>query len=229
VLYGFCTSHDDLNQCTDGKTPNGGIVLDAAGNIVGTTSLGGLGDAGVAYRLSPPSSGSRWTETVLHQFCSSANCADGKTPQSGMIRDAAGNFFGTTVAGGNVADACGVSGCGVVFRIDPHGIISQPYNFCTQPDCSDGGVPTGLTLDSTGALYGMTHVGGITKSGTIFKLTGSTLEILDYLKCKPSNCPNGTNPQGDVTVDELGNLFGTMSEGGRFDGGTLFELPAPVQ
>ena len=227
VLYGFCTSHDSQNQCTDGKTPNGGIVVDANGNIVGTTSEGGLGNAGVAYRLTPPSSGIRWTETVLHQFCSSPNCTDGKTPLSGITIDGSGNFFGTTSAGGNAVDPCGTNGCGVVFKIDPHGIESQPYSFCSQAECADGGIPTGLALDPEGGLNGVTHVGGLKKSGTIFKLTDGTISILDYLKCTRRVCPNGTDAQGDLIVDPSGNIFGTMSQRGKFDGGTLFEVPLP--
>jgi len=228
VLYYFCTAAN----CADGKTPNGGIVLDASGNIVGSTSQGGIttdpcgaNGCGVAYRLTPTAD-QHWTQTVLHQFCASAGCADGSAPQSGITIDGSGNFFGTTTAGGIADNACGASGCGVVFKIDPHGLESQPYAFCSQTDCADGGVPTGLTLDGDGSLYGVTAVGGTKRSGTVFKLDGSTLEVLGNFKCKKNGCVTGTAPQGDLLIDPNGNLFGTMSQRGRNDGGTMFELPA---
>lgn len=231
VLYFFCTAQN----CADGKSPNGGIVVDGGGNLVGTTSQGGVTTdpcgatgCGVAYRLTPSDS-LHWTETVLHQFCSSANCADGSTPESGITIDGSGNFFGTTTGGGNAADVCGAAGCGVVFKIDPHGLQSQPYTFCAQENCADGGVPTGLTLDANGALFGLTNVGGNNKSGTMFKLTGSTLEVLGSFKCKKKSCTNGTAPEGDLLVDSAGDIFGTMSQRGKHDGGTLFELPAATE
>lgn len=231
VLYFFCTAQ----KCADGKSPNGGITLDGNGNIVGTTSQGGITDdpcgtngCGVAYRLTPSDS-LHWTETVLHQFCSSANCADGRAPASGITLDGSGNFFGTTTGGGNAADVCGAAGCGVVFKIDPHGLESQPYMFCSQDSCADGGIPTGLTLDDSGELFGLTNVGGTKKSGTMFKLTGSTLEVLGNFKCKKKMCANGTAPEGDLLLDAQGDIFGTMSQRGKYDGGEMFELPATTE
>ena len=98
--------------------PHGGLVLDTAGNLYGTTiELGNLTDCssgcGVAFRLSPMSGGI-WKETVLHSFTKS----DGDGPGAGLIFDASGNLYGTTEAGGDVSD-CFNAGCGGVFQIVP--------------------------------------------------------------------------------------------------------------
>ncbi len=74
VLYSFCAQAN----CADGRLPAGLLLMDASGNLFGTASFGGIGDAGTAFELSPAGGG--WTETTLYKFCSSTNCADGKLP-----------------------------------------------------------------------------------------------------------------------------------------------------
>jgi uncharacterized repeat protein (TIGR03803 family) len=90
VLYSFCT----LAGCADGRSPEGTLVFDAHGNLYGSTGFGGPGNAGVVFELSPPAGGSGpWTETVLHSFCSLAQCQDGQQPSAGVILDAQGNLY----------------------------------------------------------------------------------------------------------------------------------------
>jgi hypothetical protein len=94
VLYSFCAAPN----CTDGSSQDGGLIRDAAGNLYGTMTLGGanLGPfgagGGVVFKLDPTGH-----ETVLYNFCSVANCADGSQPKGGVIQDAAGNLYGATL------------------------------------------------------------------------------------------------------------------------------------
>ena len=81
---------------TDGAYPRAGLILDAAGNLFGTTSSGGTGFYGSAFQLSP--NGRGWTETVLHGF---GGAPDGSNPDAGLIMDRAGNLYGTTAVGGS--------------------------------------------------------------------------------------------------------------------------------
>ena len=97
VLYNFCS----VANCADGDFPDG-LILDAAGNVYGTTQGGGANSSanagiggGTVFKVD-----STGTETVLYNFCSSANCADGEQPQGRLIKDAAGNFYGATAFGG---------------------------------------------------------------------------------------------------------------------------------
>jgi hypothetical protein len=105
ILYNF-------GQGTSGSTPLSTLVMDAAGNLYGTTQLGGQFGFGTAFKLTR-SQGS-WLYTSLHDFTSGS---DGGNPYGQLILDDAGNVFGTTEAGGN---ACRQGpGCGVVFEITP--------------------------------------------------------------------------------------------------------------
>ena len=95
VLYSFGTNPND------GSIPNGNLIFDKIGNLYGTTQRGGANSGGTVFELSPSSGGS-WTETILYNFCSLSNCADGAVPLSGLVFDAAGNLYGTAAVGGDV-------------------------------------------------------------------------------------------------------------------------------
>jgi uncharacterized repeat protein (TIGR03803 family) len=158
---------------SDGANPSSSLLLDSAGNLYGTTSYGGnLGcqgglGCGVVFELSPQSNGT-WSETVLYTFCSLSNCADGREPRQGpLIRDSAGNLYGTTVWGGGTG--CGGDGCGVVFQLGSSGNESILHNFTGG---TDGDFPlVGLTLDREGNLYGAAAYGGAHGDGTVFKIS----------------------------------------------------------
>ncbi len=157
----------------DGASPLAGVVRDAEGNLYGTTYGGGDSNC---FRPSPPSGGrsTRWddlppipqggcgvvfkvdttgNETVLHTFTG----ADGNEPDAGLIRDLAGNLYGTTLYGGDVN--CNVlNSCGVVFKLDTTGKETVLYRFSGG---ADGSSPeAGLVQDAAGNLYGTTVVGG---------------------------------------------------------------------
>jgi uncharacterized repeat protein (TIGR03803 family) len=103
------------------------------------------------------------TETVLHTFTAGA---DGAEPDAGLIRDSAGNFYGTTYLGG-------INGNGVVFKLDTTGTETVLYSFTGG---ADGGSPAaGLIRDSAGNLYGTTYEGGTSDAGVVFKLETASM------------------------------------------------------
>jgi uncharacterized repeat protein (TIGR03803 family) len=161
------------------------------------------------------------TLTVLHSFCSKKNCTDGAAPDAGVIRDTAGNFFGTTVRGG-------ANDYGTVFRIAAKtGKETVLYSFCSQSNCTDGAGPeAGVIMDKEGNLYGTTAYGGANGYGTVFELTPKGVESVlhSFAGCDT----DGNEPQAGLFMDKEGNLFGTTEFGGEHCdgkvGGTLFEI-----
>jgi uncharacterized repeat protein (TIGR03803 family) len=106
------------------------------------------------------------TETVLYNFCSQPNCSDGANPQSNLIADAAGNFYGTTVNGG-------LFGYGTVFELSPNGSggwnETVLYSFTGGADGANPVAP--VIFDSAGNLYGTTEYLGPSFSGSVFQLS----------------------------------------------------------
>jgi uncharacterized repeat protein (TIGR03803 family) len=209
VLYTFCSKP----KCADGETPYANLVLDAAGNLYGTTTTGGANNDGTVFKLVPTEDGS-WSESVLYSFCSLAGCSDGASPFDGLIFDGAGNLYGT-------AQGWGAFDGGVVFELTPtDGTWSESvlYNFCSQTGCSDGSGPlSNLTFDTAGNLYGTTLGGGNTKScynwgcGTVFELMPNSNgqwneSVLHAFADRP-----GIAPYAGVVFDAAGNLYGTTT------------------
>jgi uncharacterized repeat protein (TIGR03803 family) len=236
IIYNFC-SNDVGGNCLDGRQPMAGMVLDSAGNLYGTTAQGGNAicdyGCGIVFELSPPSaSGSAWTETTLYTFCSVANgnnCLDGSGPVSQLIFDAAGNLYGTTEEGGSGTYGGFLGSGGTVFELSP-GVSGWMetvlYNFCSVGEkkyCEDGWSPTaGVTFDDAGNLYGTTFMGG-TKAdsggGTVFELSPTATGWQESVLLRfPIYSPYFYGPQGGVSFDSKGNLFGTVtfSAGGGF-------------
>src|ERR1043165_5620877 len=132
-----------------------------------------------------------WTLRTLHSFCAEAKCADGANPLAGLVRDSAGNLYGTTETGGNTRD-CNL-GCGVAFELSPTGqnwTYSVLHTFC--PSCGDGAFPlAALIVDVNGNLYGTTAAGPGNGCVTVFRLSpnaGRTKwkeKILHAFSCDP--------------------------------------------
>jgi len=142
---------------SDGDEPNGGLAMDASGNLYGVTRFGGTNDRGIAFELSPSDSG--WSETVLYDFCSPPSCSDGSEPLFAPVLDGAGNLYGTAGE--------------VVYELSPGSsgwTETVLYTFCSQPGCTDGDSPWGLVRDSAGNLYGPADAGGSSGNGVIFVL-----------------------------------------------------------
>jgi uncharacterized repeat protein (TIGR03803 family) len=192
----------------DGKSPFSGVVRDSAGNLYGTTSNGG--DAacrcGVVYKLD--ASGH---ETVLYNFTGGG---DGGGPLAGVIRDSAGNLYGTTNFGGS-------ANAGVVYKLDAAGHETVLFSFTGG---ADGGVPyAGVILDSAGNLYGTTVRGGQTGAGVVYKLDTTGHETVLY---SFTGGVDGGGPFSGVIRDGAGNLYGTTTRGGQAGGGVVYKLDA---
>jgi len=212
VLYSFCLGGGD---CTDGANPDAGVISDAAGNLYGTTKFG-PNFGGTVFELTQGPDGI-WTETVLHSFCySQENCPDGQEPEAGVIFDAAGNLYGTTVYGG-------ANNEGVVFELMPaaDGSWTEKVLHSFVFDGKDGVVPYGgLVLDAAGNLYGTTAVGGIRNGGTVFELIpgpdGNWTEKVLHSFEEPGHYQAG--PFGGLAIDASGNLYGMTWGGGIVSG-----------
>lgn len=157
VLHAFTGGHD-------GKYPFGDLIFDAAGNLYGTAFQGGAG-YGVVYEVSPLSKGG-WHERVLHSFY---NTPAGN-PVAGLVLDAAGNLYGTTMLGATQT-SCG-GGCGALFELTPVAGGTWTYKIIhVFGSATDGYRPTGdLVLDSASNLYGTTELGGQQGSGMVFQI-----------------------------------------------------------
>src|SRR5579871_525208 len=208
----------------DGSQPNGGLVADAAGNLYGTTSGGGLSECGFSspfcgtvFKLSPGTNG-QLKETILYKFTGET---DGAGPAGSLVFDTAGNLYGTTVSGGNLG-VCNNAGCGVVFKLSPNqnGTWTESIIY-TFLGGTDGGFPNALAFDKKGNLFGTTFNGGNTQPpcdcGTVFELTPSssgqwTKQILYNF----TDGLDGGSPSSGVTFDSAGNLYGETFDGGSF-------------
>jgi len=190
----------------DGQEPSGGLVRDATGNLYGATSYGGASNWGTVFELD--SSGE---ETVLYNFTGGT---DGGEPNGPLLRDEAGNLYGTASIGGDLSASCawGLEGCGVVFKLDAHGNETILYTFTGG---KDQGTPNGgLLRDPAGNFYGTTgqieHGCGTRGCAIVFKLsTDGTLHVLHTFENS-----SGIEPFAGVIMDAAGNLYGTTLQGG---------------
>jgi uncharacterized repeat protein (TIGR03803 family) len=215
---GFKTLYSFTGQ-DDGSNPGSGVIQDLQGNLSGTTEDGGTFLSGTLYRL-----GKNGKLTVLHSFTGGS---DGAMPIGEPILDANGNLYGTTEFGGDTNGNCvGLSaGCGVVYKINANRKLTVLHTFTNLNN--DGAYPLGaLLLDDSGNLYGTTSGGGGENNfGTVFKI-GSKGKFTQ-LHSFDGGTPDGEGPQGALTRDSSGNLYGTTTYGGnRSNSGTVFEITA---
>ena len=208
--------HSFNQNGTDGYEPFAGLIFDAAGNLYGTTFAGGTYDLGTVFELTPAAGGT-WTEKVLWSF---GNGTDGHKLYAGLIFDAAGNLYGTTVGGGT-------PDLGTVFELTPAagGTWTEKvlYNF---GGGTDGTAPYGgLIFDAAGNLYGTTSQGGTSNLGTAFELTPAgggtwTEKVLHTF----GSGTDGVDLVAGLIFDGAGNLYGMTLRGGTYALGTAFEL-----
>lgn len=219
----FTVIHNFTNG-GDGGQPVAGLTIDAAGNLYGTTYIGGAYNSGIAFELRH--SGSGWVLTPLHTFGGVAR-NDGACPWGRILLAQDGTLYGTTAGGGQptgcfVGNNCD-TGCGTVFHLAPSLAAAKatvaPWNETVVhrfAGGSDGSSPSGaLIFDQSGTIYGTTEFGGSTNWGTIYKLmpsgsewTESILHSFIYMT------EDGAAPIGGVTFDQAGNLYGTTFYGG---------------
>jgi uncharacterized repeat protein (TIGR03803 family) len=210
---------------SDGQAPESGVIMDAAGNLYGTTVQGGTNcsqsGCGTVYELSPSEDGS-WIETVLHSFDGN----DGLQPWASLILDAAGNLYGTTSQGGAY---CAPFGCGTVFELSPSegGGWTETVLHSFNNDGHDGEDPVApLILDPAGNLYGTTTYGGTGLYGTVFELSHRAGGWIETVLCNFGD-DNGVI-FGGVVMDRAGDLYGNTEGGGLYGYGTAFELTPPA-
>src|SRR5277367_78226 len=203
VLYNFCSVGD---LCADGAYPIAPLTSDGTGNFYGTTHSGGQsGTYGAVFELSPNGKGG-WNETVLHSFTLGS---DGAYPVfSPVVFDSAGNLYGTTEDGG--------AGYGVVFELSPFEKSWAEKAIYTFKNSGDGGSPqSGVTVDASGNLFGVTPSGGPGNSATVFELSPSgstwTEQVIYTFDNSDIIAPSG------LAIDSRGNIFGAANL-------TVFEL-----
>jgi len=207
VLHDFGTTE------TDGYYPFGRLIIDAGGNLYGTTYEGGIYGVGTVFELT--NAGSGWTESVLYNFTGGDN---GFGPLAGVIFDPKGNLYGTTPFGG-------ADDVGTVFQLIPsHGYWNYHvlYSF-TGGD--DGGFPYygSLAMDDAGNLYGTTKYGGRLQYGTVFQLVQEHGKWKETVVHSFNGGHDGMNPLYGVVLDQAGNLYGTTPAGGADGWGVVFE------
>jgi uncharacterized repeat protein (TIGR03803 family) len=226
---GKFNSIDPFQSDSDGTLPSS-VIYDAQGNRYGTTLTGG--DLNCNYPTPGVGCGNvfkldnKGKLTVLYDF---TGPPDGTSP-NGVIRDAAGNLYGTTQSGGNTAcQYFGSSGCGIVFKVDSTGHETVLYSFTggadgAQPGNFFSGAP--LVRDAAGNLYGTTSLGGDLSCyalgcGVVFKLDTTGKETVLHTF---TGQPDGSSPNAGLVWDSKGNLYGTTGAGGQYTYGTIFKL-----
>jgi len=203
----------------NGGQPYGGLTRDTAGNLYGTTSIGGKGicgkyGCGTAFKLDKTGK-----QVWLHSF----GGKNGTIPAAGLHRDAEGNLYGTALEGGLLKD-CSSLGCGTVFKLNASGVEQVLYRFTGR---ADGFFPAALLVEDVGGnLYGTTGEGGTPPAdlGTVFRLDKSGKETVLHSFDGGSD---GCFPDPGVTRDAAGNLYGVTLQGGaafcNSGYGTIFE------
>ena len=221
----------------DGSYPDGNLTADAAGNLYGTTQIGGAYGAGTVFEISPTADG-QWRFYVLYTFTGGA---DGGNPLASLVFDAAGNAYSTTSSGG-------ANGFGTVFELTPqpnHGYARDEKVLYSFQGGTDGIAPAGgVVFDAQGNLYGTTTTGGTLHigcppakgCGTIYELspTGNGLWQETVLRRLSDAFGEGASPGSALVFDAAGNLYGTTYMGGNnlvcngYGCGSVFELMPPT-
>jgi len=209
------TLYEFVGYPSDGSQSTASLIFDTAGNLYGTTSVGGHGTCtatngtiigcGTAFELAPVNGG--WQETVLHSF---AGTQDGIRPLAGLLLDKSGNLFGTTVSGG-------IGFGGAVFELSPASgggwNESLVFGF---PDNNGQTAPYGnLILDASDNLYSTTSgVSNATQEGSVFKLSPNSRGGWTYTTLYDFTNLGLGSPEAGVIFGPKGYLYGTTSNGG---------------
>jgi uncharacterized repeat protein (TIGR03803 family) len=200
----------------NGARPLASLIMDANGNLFGTTASGGAANDGTVFEIVRTPTGYANSPLTLVSF----HGADGNDPEGSLIVDANGDLFGTTRTGGQY-------NAGTVFEVvrtatgyDPVPITLVSF------DGADGAHPLGdLFADADGNLLGTTYDGGTNSLGTVFEIARTASGYAATPTTLFSfNGIDGQNPHDSLIADVNGNLFGTTSAGGQHGHGTVFEI-----
>ena len=208
------TLHSFVGGSADGASPGGELLLDAEGNLWGTTIQGGNGSCdggcGTVYKITP-----NGVLSIIHSFDGSTG--GGVYPSGGVVPDGQGNLVGTTSAGGLVRPACSHRGCGTLYSLAPDGTESTIYAFTGgAAGFAPGGRPA---MDAQGNLYGPC-AGGTADRGAIYKVTPDGQESILYSFL---NHGDGYG-SSELIVDSAGYLYGNSAAGGQNYFGLVFRL-----
>lgn len=206
----------------DGEYADTELVVDAAGNLYGTTVQGGRHASGTVFQLSP--SGGGWVHTVLYSFTGGL---DGGEPYKGVTLDAQGNLYGTAVTGGS--GSC-EGGCGVTYKLTNsggHWTQSVIHSFTGGDDGSGPGSP--VVLSKAGDVYGTTPTGGADGLGTVYQLHNTSGQwTLRVIHTFTGGADGLGGSAGRVAFDTAGNLYGVTTVGGVHQSGVVYKL-TPTQ
>ena len=202
----------------DGANPNGGLIFDKKGNLYGTTMQGGTFGFGTAFELEAQANGT-WKEIVLYNFGKNSTA-----PSAHLVFDKNGNLYGVSELGGY----CGNEGCGKVFRLQH----SKSGSWTEKPLLNLGKVdygnePDGSVIrDRKGNLFGTAYFRGPCHGGGLFEVSPGpkdqwTSQLLIGFGCGGTG---GINPDGTLSFDAKGNLFGVLANSGRGKAGGIFEF-----
>jgi uncharacterized repeat protein (TIGR03803 family) len=195
---------------SDGASPVAGLIQAKNGNFYGTALYGGAHGAGTVFEIS--AAGKLKT---LHSF---GAAGDGANPYATLVQTTDGTFYGTTYSGG-------AHGQGTVFAITAAGKLTTLYSFCSEKKCSDGAAPYAGVIQATdGNFYGTTSQGGASNRGTVFALTAAGKLTSLHSFCSKKNCIDGADPSGGLIQATNGIFYGTTTEGGANQDGTVFSL-----
>jgi uncharacterized repeat protein (TIGR03803 family) len=206
----------------EGEYADTDLETDNAGNIYGTTVLGGEFGGGTVFQLSPAPNG--WAHTVLYSFTGGA---DGGEPYKGVSIDLRGNLYGTAVTGGS--GGC-EGGCGVVYKLTrSNGTWNQTVIYAFTGGDDGSGPGARVMVDRRGNVYGMTPTGGANGVGTIYKLhphAGSwDFQVIHTF----TGGDDGATGSAGRMLLRNGRLYGAATAGGMYGSGVVFELtPTPV-
>lgn len=240
TMWTFTVLHQFQHQA--GAVPNGGLVFDANElTLYGTTQNGGAPahDAndfleGVVFKLRKPAPGhTNWVYSVIYNF-DGPSTGDGRQPNSGVIFDAAGNLYGTTLLGGDTG--CNASGCGIVFKLAKSGSTWTKSNLHVLNGGTDGRNPySGLTIDGDGNLYGTASAGGGSGCfgagcGTVFQFAPSGMTFNYSTLHSFQNGLDGALPYYSTLLwDGNATLYGVSRSGGANSdpSGTVYSVAIP--
>ncbi len=206
-----------------GTGDKSGLVLDASGNLFGTTQTGGSVGDGSVYEIARIGGGYAGVATTLASFTGPNGTSS--NPEASLILDSSGNLFGTTFGGGNDR--------GTVFEIakTATGYAATPTVLATlsggNPYTPYGAYPEApVVMDAAGDQFGTAFYGGIGGGGTVFEVakTGASYAATPILLATFGPGTGGFNPEAGLTIDGNGDLFGTTQAGGAGGFGTVFEI-----
>ena len=205
---------------------NGSLIMDTDGNLYGNSSFGAYGGV---FELKHMKKG--WNPITLYSF---SGGSDGSQPWQGLTFDSTGNIYGVTQDGGKLGNCFDGFGCGTVFELIRSGSNHWTHKVLhTFMSDNDGEAPNTLLMDAAGTLYGTTMLGGDrycttdpdnSGCGTVFSLTHPANGQWKYRKVLVLAVGDGQKPQGQLSADSSGSLFGTAASGGAYNGGIVFEL-----